>query len=498
MINTHDRIQLVNARIVDVENGCYYPPRVSLVIQNGQIDAMPGLLGEPDHVPADAVIDLHGLTVIPGLFNTHCHLQFLQQDEVGQKQIAKNLSDCVDRGVTNVRDTLCYDLQLNRRWAEKIKNGDLLGPRIHQAVHVSPVGGTYAPRINPMTRFSFSLIGLKPVDYRLTTSGVVAFRPNANEQDVRDAVDRAIDERGAAAIKFCDQPEHFMSYKPGATIMTDAQFSAAMDQAIRRGMPTTLHNVTVAGFRQGVRAGVGSLAHLPLDRELEDADAALLQQSPTFIEPTLSIGYFMSYNLKGSPLAGHPELQRLGRFREQTYRSMVAETWLPELLPSRLALNDGLSKGEMKVFGILDITEPFRYYAKMIPTGGKNLRLLVERGAASRLGCGNDAGAANCSAADIRYELVMLDFMLNIEEKPVFTPADLLRTATIQSARSLGMDSQFGSIQPGKIADLVVLDGDPLQDFHIIGKPVQALFMDGNLMINRCGLEVEHPQPMNA
>lgn len=89
--------------------------------------------------------------------------------------------------------------------------------------------------------------------------------------------------------------------------------------------------------------------------------------------------------------------------------------------------------------------------------------------------------------------LAMLDFILNIEESPVITLADLLRTATIQSARSMGMDDQFGSIQPGKIAYLVVLDGDPLQDFHLIGKPVQALFMDGNLVINRCGLELTFP-----
>jgi len=77
--------------------------------------------------------------------------------------------------------------------------------------------------------------------------------------------------------------------------------------------------------------------------------------------------------------------------------------------------------------------------------------------------------------------------------KFIFTAADILRTATIQSARSMGVETQFGSIQPGKIADLVVLEGDPLQDFHLIGKPVQALFMDGNLVINRCGLEAIRP-----
>jgi imidazolonepropionase-like amidohydrolase len=121
MTNSHDKLKLINVHIVDVENGCYYPPQLSLVIQNGKIIAMPGLPGEPNDLPAEGVLDLHGLTVIPGLFNTHCHLQFLQQDELGQKQIAKNLLDCVDRGVTNVRDTLCYDLQLNRNWMERLR-----------------------------------------------------------------------------------------------------------------------------------------------------------------------------------------------------------------------------------------------------------------------------------------------------------------------------------------------------------------------------------------
>jgi imidazolonepropionase-like amidohydrolase len=327
----------------------------------------------------------------------------------------------------------------------------------------------------------------------LKNSGVVTFRQGAGVQEVRDAVDRAVDERGAAAIKFCDQPEHFMTYKPGAQVMTDAQLAAAVDQAVRRGMPTTMHNVTAAGFRQGVKAGVRSLAHLPFDGELVEADAVLLQNSHTYIEPTLSVGYFMSYSLKGSPVAGHPEIQRLDRFREQGYRAIVEETWLPELQASRLGLHTALSKGSLKVFGILDISAAFSYYTKMVPTGGQNLRLLVKHGAASRMGCGNDAGAANCSAAAIQHELAMFDFELNQGEKPVFSAADMLRTATIQSARSMGVDNRFGSIQTGKVADLVVLEGDPLQDFHLIGKPVQALFMDGNLVVNRCRLEVLAP-----
>ena len=491
--NLAESVKLDNARIVDVENGCYYPPQVSLVIQNGKIVAMPGLPGEPERVQTEAVIDLHGMTLIPGLFNTHCHFEFLPKGEIGTQQTVKNLRDCVDRGVTNVRDTLCYDLVGNRAWAEKIGRGEIPGPRIHQAIHIGPLGDTYAPQLNLKTRFSFSLIGMKLIDYSLKTSGVVVFRPDAGPQEVRDAVDRAVDERGAQTIKFCDQPEHFMSYKPGAKVITPEQLAAAIDQAVRRGVPTTMHNVTVAGFRQGVRAGVGSLAHLPLDSALVEADAALLLNSCTYVEPTLSVGYFMSYSIKGSPFFYDPEIQRLDQFRAQGYQAIIQETWLPELQPSRMALHTSLSKGGMKVFGVIDISEPFRYYSKMIPTGGQNLRLLAKHGATSRLGCGNDAGPTNASAAAVGHELAMFDFVLNQEGNQVFTAADFLRTATIQSARSIGVEDRFGSIQPGKVADLVVLEGDPLQHFRLIGKPVQALFMDGNMVINRCGLEVNSP-----
>ncbi len=483
------RVKLVNARFANVVSGKYFPAATSLVLQNGKIIAMPGSLGDPEDFLADVLIDLQGKTIIPGLFNTHCHLQFLEKGEYRERQIAKNLSDCLERGVTNVRDTLSFDLQENRDWMEKISRGELPGPRIHQAIHVGPFGDTYAPRATLMSRFSFSILGMPVIDYAEKRSGVVAFRPKASAQEVRDAVDRAIDERGAAAIKFCDQPEKFMTYQPGAKVINGAQLEAAVDQAAKRGLPTTIHNVTVAGFRQGIRAGITSLAHLPMDQELTDSDAILLSDSDTFVEPTLSVGYYMSYSLKGSPVRDDPEIRRLDKFREASYNALIAETWLPELQEFHKGMHSSLSKGSMKIFGLIDISGPFRYMAKFIPQGGKNLRFLVAQGAGERLGCGNDAGAANCSVAFIDHELSMFDFILNRDGKTVFGGAEALRIATLQSARAMGMDSQYGSLEPGKVADLVVLDGDPLENYHLVGSPVAALFMDGKLVINHCGLQ---------
>ena len=42
------------------------------------------------------------------------------------------------------------------------------------------------------------------------------------------------------------------------------------------------------------------------------------------------------------------------------------------------------------------------------------------------------------------------------------TPTEVLRTATIVSAEAMGAGADLGSIEPGKLADLTMIDGDPL------------------------------------
>jgi imidazolonepropionase-like amidohydrolase len=89
-------------------------------------------------------------------------------------------------------------------------------------------------------------------------------------------------------------------------------------------------------------------------------------------------------------------------------------------------------------------------------------------------------------------ELLLFDHLL--KGKPQgkqLRGAEAVRIATINSAHSLGLEEEFGSIETGKTADLVLLDGDPLEDFRVIGSRVAALFMDGQLVINNCGLSAE-------
>lgn len=53
-----------------------------------------------------------------------------------------------------------------------------------------------------------------------------------------------------------------------------------------------------------------------------------------------------------------------------------------------------------------------------------------------------------------------------------FTPIEAIRIATLNGAKALGLSGKIGSIEPGKVADLVVIDGDISQDIHNIRKIV--------------------------
>jgi hypothetical protein len=60
------------------------------------------------------------------------------------------------------------------------------------------------------------------------------------------------------------------------------------------------------------------------------------------------------------------------------------------------------------------------------------------------------------------------------------TPHEALRAGTLEGARYLGMDGDLGSLEPGKLADLVVLDGNPLEDIRQ-SRTVRYVVLDGRL-----------------
>ena len=69
------------------------------------------------------------------------------------------------------------------------------------------------------------------------------------------------------------------------------------------------------------------------------------------------------------------------------------------------------------------------------------------------------------------------------------TPVEALRAGTIASARSLGMDQDIGSLEPGKLADLLVLDADPSADIRNSDK-IARVMLGGRLYDARTMNEV--------
>jgi hypothetical protein len=334
------------------------------------------------------------------------------------------------------------------------------------------------------------LMGLPQVDPSKDNAGAVAFPIDATERQVRAAVDIAIDERGADAIKIGDEPFSFFAQKP-VPVMTIEQLCAVADQARRRGVQSTMHHMSVESFRRGIKAGVSSLAHVPWDAPLTRKDVEAFKASGCLNDPTISVFYtFFSWKLAGARSNDDPELNRLTAFRDRTYTfaTIADEYFIPELRPSVMNGYKRCASGKPKMMGIIDSSGGYGWSEKTA-IAFENFHLLHEHGVP--MTTGND-NKPPCTPAMMALELLMFDHVL--KGKPdgaPFSGADACKIATINSARSLGLEQAFGSIESEKTADLVILDGDPLEDFRVIGSRVAALFMDGKLVINNCGLEVE-------
>jgi len=489
------RVELKNGRVLDVVHGRYFEAGTRVILKDGLIESMPGLEGEPQ-APADFTIDLQGKTVMPSLYNTHCHLMSVGPTMLADlreqrlikrhkgKQLEKNMADCLAHGITHVRDAWQADLRENRALKDRISKGEIPGPRIQQAVAICQPG-SYLLEASLKTKL---LMG--SADPSKDYGGSVAFPKDATEKQVRAAVDIAIDERGADVIKIGDEATSFITGKP-IPVLTTEQISVVADQAHRRGMQTTMHHTSVKSFRRGVRAGVSSLAHEPYDTLLTEEDVAAFKDSNCIIDPTISVFYAMfSWKLARNRSNGHPELNRLTEFRDSTYTfgAIADEYHIPELRDLVMKGYKRCASGKPKMMGFIDASGMTAWDIKAT-NGFENICTLYEHGVP--MTTAND-NIPPCTPAMMNLELRMLDHLLKGKpDRKQLSGAEAVRIATINSARSLGLEDKFGSIESGKTADLVILDGDPLADLQLIGSRVDALFMDGALVINNCGLNVE-------
>ena len=141
------------------------------------------------------------------------------------------------------------------------------------------------------------------------------------------------------------------------------------------------------------------------------------------------------------------------------------------------------------MLALFPMKKMFANLAYVCTTGVRNLNMLFRHG--GRITSSNDGGIPPCTPAMLQHEIELLNLFLNqVDGNRGFSGADAVRMASINGAMCLGLDDDFGSIETGKVADLVILAGDPLADHRMVGSPVAALFKTGRLLVNNCKLQV--------
>jgi imidazolonepropionase-like amidohydrolase len=77
------------------------------------------------------------------------------------------------------------------------------------------------------------------------------------------------------------------------------------------------------------------------------------------------------------------------------------------------------------------------------------------------------------------------------------TPIDAIASGTLLAARAIGLDASVGSIEAGKLADLVVVDGDPLTNISVTRTGVVGVVQGGTVVRDDLGLFLRRRAPVN-
>ena len=203
------------------------------------------------------VIDGQGFTVVPGLIDSHTHLQgvvglsaleFLPEQEISARMVPI-AEDMLMRGFTTVRD-LCGNTHGLRR---AINAGHVKGPRIVSAG--ACIGGwsshsDFAPETAVKGQTHAERIGLS----------VYADGPD----ELRAAIRREM-RKGASFIKLMVGGGLSSSYDPlDVTTMSRVEIEAAVDEASRWGTYVTAHAYTDESLNLGMDAGMRTFEHMHL------------------------------------------------------------------------------------------------------------------------------------------------------------------------------------------------------------------------------------------
>ena len=395
--------------------GKYVPDRAVLVA-DGKIAAV-GPAGSIKAPAGTTVLDGHGKTLLPGLWDAHQH--------IGGDDF--NALQNVATGMTNYRSpgTLIDEAQniLKRRAA-----GDLIAPDGKISVIVD--------RKDPLA-----------AQGALTVSSV---------EEAIAAVHK-IKDAGLWGVKFY-------------TSMTPAWIAPAAAEAHRLGLH--VHGHIPAGMRplDAVRAGYDEVTHINFIM-MQAMPQAVVDKANTAARLEGPAKYGKDVDLDSPAMkAFYAELSKRGTIVDPTLTvweplltsdgSAISPEYAPFVDIAPPAVVRGWKIGGYPLFDGLTREDFKKSFDKMVGVVGRLHKAGV------RIVAGTDG-----------YGLELVR-ELELYQQAGLTNAEALQTATIIPARMTGMDDRTGSITKGKTADLILVDGDVSKDLHNLHH-VTTVFEDG-------------------
>jgi imidazolonepropionase-like amidohydrolase len=209
-------------------------------------------------------------------------------------------------------------------------------------------------------------------------------------------------------------------------------YRAIIEEAHKQNLRVMAHLFYLADAKGLVDAGLDGMAHSIRDREVDEALIKKLKETGTFAVATLT-------REESTFVYAEPPA-----FLDDPFFSKWTE---PEVIKT---LKDPAWGKKVKA------DPDFAKYPGQLKMGQKNLKKLFDAGV--KLGFGTDTGPP------ARFQGYFEHRELELMTQAGLTPAQALRIATLGSAECLRLDRDFGSLEPGKRADLILLDADPLED----------------------------------
>lgn len=253
----------------------------------------------------------------------------------------------------------------------------------------------------------------------------------------------------------------------------------------KKGLPVVGHHHYVFGFDRAMEYPFHSIEHVVSDQYLSDAQVQRMADRKVAIVPTLTIAqsYLMEEAFDGIPAELKSDwVDDELKVRRHYFDMEAGNHCEPSLHAQNLAMLDNYKRYkqsslfEHKKF----LVNPELYFG-MVNKGFANLKKMKDAGVL--IGCGIDAGMPLNYFGGLYREF-------EIFQRLGFTSLEILQCATINNAKILKMDDSIGSLDPGKWADMVAFDDNPLRDVQVLRNPAMV-FKQGQLMYSSRDLSGE-------